>query len=80
MSQDPDQLIQGAGTSLAQWQASRALHAVPSLPRELILPMGRRLVVVAPHPDDEVLMCGGLLASLASDSPCLLLISVTDCQ
>jgi len=78
MSQDPDPLIQGAGTSLAQWQASRALQAVPSLPRELILPLGRRLVVVAPHPDDEVLMCGGLLASLASDATCMLMISVTD--
>lgn len=78
MSLDPDRRIRGAGTSLAQWQASRALQAVPSLPRELILPVGRRLVVVAPHPDDEVLMCGALLASLATDATCLLIISVTN--
>lgn len=78
MSADVDKSFYGAGTTLAQWQASRALRAVPSISRDLLLPAGRRLVVVAPHPDDEVLMCGGLLAHLAADDSELLLISVTD--
>ncbi|NWA05768.1 PIG-L family deacetylase [Pseudomonas gingeri] len=70
--------IQAPGTSLQQWQGSRRLHSVPTITREALLEPGRRLVIVAPHPDDEVLMCGGLLASLASSPADLLLISVTD--
>lgn len=78
MSADADKPFHGTGTTLAQWQASRALQAVPTISRDLLLPAGSRLVVVAPHPDDEVLMCGGLLANLALDDSELLLISVTD--
>ncbi len=78
MSEDAEKSFHGTGTTLAQWQASRALQSVPTISRDLLLPAGHRLVVVAPHPDDEVLMCGGLLANLAVDDNELLLISVTD--
>jgi N-acetylglucosamine malate deacetylase 1 len=35
------------------------------LPSELDLAAGRRALVIAPHPDDETLGCGGTLARLA---------------
>ncbi|WP_095108277.1 PIG-L deacetylase family protein [Pseudomonas sp. Irchel 3E20] len=73
-----DNPIRGPGTSLAQWQASRALQAVPTITAQLLLPHDGRLVVVAPHPDDEVLMCGGLLSRFAGQEEQLLLVSVTD--
>ncbi|MFW0758746.1 PIG-L deacetylase family protein [Pseudomonas sp. H11T01] len=70
--------IRGQGTSLKQWQISRALQRIPTIPKESLLPLVRRLVIVAPHPDDEILMCGGLLASLADSNIDLVMISVTD--
>ncbi|QXI26311.1 PIG-L deacetylase family protein [Pseudomonas vanderleydeniana] len=71
--------IQGEGTSLQQWQHSVSLSAVPAISLDALVPPACRLVVVAPHPDDEVLMCGGLLADLvARPQQDLLLISVTD--
>lgn len=71
--------IEGEGTSLQQWQRSASLSAVPAISLDTLLPEGCRLVVVAPHPDDEVLMCGGLLASLDQRRRAdLLLVSVTD--
>lgn len=66
------------GTSLQAWQNSPALRAVAAITLEQLLPEGSRLVVVAPHPDDEVLACGGLLAAMAHRQEDLLLISVTD--
>ncbi|PTT81548.1 acetylglucosaminylphosphatidylinositol deacetylase, partial [Pseudomonas sp. HMWF005] len=39
---------------------------------------GARAVIVAPHPDDEVLGCGGLLQLLATAGRSMQLISVTD--
>jgi LmbE family N-acetylglucosaminyl deacetylase len=66
------------GTSLQEWQASRALRRAPVVSIDALIPPGARLVVVAPHPDDEVLACGGLLAAMAERVEDLHLISVTD--
>jgi LmbE family N-acetylglucosaminyl deacetylase len=66
------------GTPLHQWQASEALARVPEIPIEALIPQGSRLVVAAPHPDDEVLACGGLLAAMAERIGDLHLISLTD--
>lgn len=70
-----DDLIEGAGTGEEQW--------LPHLAR-LDLPVLRltdpppRAVVVAPHPDDEILGVGGLLALLAPAGTVVEVVAVTN--
>ncbi|MVV48080.1 PIG-L family deacetylase [Pseudomonas sp. PB120] len=73
-----ENLIVGAGTSLAEWQTSLALSRVPIIAHHQLVPMGRRLVVVAPHPDDEVLGCAGILSGMKGREADVLMIAVTD--
>ncbi|OAI88321.1 PIG-L deacetylase family protein [Pseudomonas putida] len=75
MSED---LFRGPATTPAQWQQSAHLARATWITPEQLCPPGRRLIVVAPHPDDEILACGGLLASLRGREQDLLLISATD--
>ena len=70
--------IVGQGTSLQQWQASRRLAELPAIDILDLVPLGSRAVIIAPHPDDEVLGCGGLMQLLAAAGRPLQLISVTD--
>ncbi len=65
-------------TPEADWLAFLRRRKVPRLEEhrhEGALP---RLVVVAPHPDDEVLACGGLAARHAASGGAVLLVAVTD--
>lgn len=66
------------GTPLREWQNSTALRSVQPITLETLVPPGSRLIVLAPHPDDEVLACGGLLAAMAERQEDIQLISVTD--
>ncbi|MGH8420610.1 MAG: PIG-L deacetylase family protein [Pseudomonas sp.] len=66
------------GTPLSAWQGSTALRGVQSITLDELVPPGSRLIVLAPHPDDEVLACGGLLAAMAGRQEDIQLISVTD--
>ena len=71
-------VIHGQGTCEAQWQAWPQLHAVPQISLAGLVPVGVRAVIVAPHPDDEVLASGGLIAMLAARGDQPLVIGVTD--
>lgn len=70
--------ISGDGVGEDQWQASAWLAALPTVTADRLLARVQRLVVVSPHPDDEVLACGGLIqAALAAGLP-VAVVSVTD--
>lgn len=58
--------IHGTGTSARRWRQWDGLDAIARVPADKLLRAGRRLVVVAPHPDDEVLAAGGLIANAAA--------------
>lgn len=73
-----DRTISGHGTAARAWHEDAALAAVASTDAEALVPSGSRLVIVAPHPDDEILACGGLLQLLAAGAPGALLVAVTD--
>lgn len=70
--------IAGEGTPDACWQAWGGLWELPPVSAAALVPPGRRAVVVAPHPDDEVLACGGLLQLLAAQGSRTVLVAVTD--
>lgn len=67
-------LIEGAGTAEDRWLPFLDRLAPPPL----TLPDGVPVLLVAPHPDDEVLACGGLLFALAAAGSPVRVIAVTD--
>ena len=71
-------LIVGAGTGLDHWSNARCLANMPKIDPARLVPEGARAVIIAPHPDDEILGCGGLLQLLHGAGHSLLLISITD--
>ena len=74
----PSRQIEGAGTPDATWQAWGGLATLPSIRAEQLVRPGQRAVIIAPHPDDEVLACGGLLQLLFAQDSRILLVAVTD--
>jgi LmbE family N-acetylglucosaminyl deacetylase len=73
-----ENLIVGEGTSLEAWNQSRSLAQLPVISAEILVPAGSRAVIVAPHPDDELLGFGGLMQQLLQLGRAMQLISVTD--
>lgn len=71
-------VIRGRGTTEAAWRACNHLGTLPAVTLEALVPAGSRAVVVAPHPDDEVLGAGGLMSHLAQAGRDLLIMPVTD--
>lgn len=57
---------------------SIANSGVCTLPRVLDLPCYKKILVFAPHPDDEVFGCGGTLAMLAETGCDVRVVVVTD--
>ena len=68
----------GEGTSEATWLPWLHMALVTPATAAALVPEGARAVVVAPHPDDEILAVGGLLSQLAELERDICLIAVTD--
>ncbi len=77
-AQDAEPQIRGESTSEHEWQSWAGLSALDTFLPSHWLPVTARLVVVAPHPDDEILACGGLLAWQARRGGDCLVLAVTD--
>ena len=73
-----DRLIQGDGTPELVWQRWVGSHGVRYRSLHQWIPAASRLVVVAPHPDDELLACGALLSMHAERGGEALIVAVTD--
>lgn len=73
-----DRAIRGQGTTEAEWKGWSGLPAIRRIDADELVPPGARAVVVAPHPDDEILSVGGLLAQLARTGAPVRVIAVTD--
>jgi LmbE family N-acetylglucosaminyl deacetylase len=68
----------GDGTPDIDWHTRLSrIHITSRLVRDLV-PQHARLVVVAPHPDDELLACAGLLAQHVAAKGQAVVVGVTD--
>ena len=70
--------IVGAGTAESTWQAWPGLHQLPTTRLCDLVPKTARTIVVSPHPDDEILATGGLLAMLAHEQQPAFVVAITD--
>lgn len=70
--------IHGHGTPESAWRASALLRDMPRASFDQLVGAAPRLVVVAPHPDDEVLGCGGLIADAVRRGRDVVVVAVTD--
>ena len=73
-----DRVIEGDGTSQDAWQNWQGLQDLPRLNIAKSFLPHQRVCVFAPHPDDEILGCGGMLQQLAANGNPIVLIHVTN--
>ncbi|TWC69953.1 PIG-L deacetylase family protein [Herbaspirillum sp. SJZ099] len=66
------------GTPEHVWQACGKLEALPAVELCELAPARSRAVILAPHPDDETLGCGGLIGSLAALGRQVSVVAVSD--
>ncbi|MCP1511292.1 PIG-L deacetylase family protein [Pseudomonas rhodesiae] len=74
----PASLSEGRRGPAQIWNSAPQLAQIPLVAPTALVPSGARVVVVAPHPGDEVLACGGLLQLFSQLEHPLQLISITD--
>jgi len=72
-----DRIIEGDGTSSEDWQNWQGLQKLLQLEVAKQFPRNKRVCIFAPHPDDEVLGCGGLLQQLTANGNSILIVYVT---
>lgn len=70
--------IEGAATAESEWQPWLDAAGLKPLSLDGCLHVNQRLVVLAPHPDDEVLSCGALLTRHAERGGAALIVAATD--
>ncbi|MGE6331602.1 PIG-L deacetylase family protein [Stenotrophomonas sp. NPDC077659] len=70
--------IHGVGSDEQAWERCDWLWQQPETTLAELCAGVRRIVVVAPHPDDEVLACGGLLCAAAGIGLQVKVVAVTD--
>ena len=73
-----DRLIHGAGTASKDWLNWSGLHQLKPLHLIKRFPEGKRIIIIAPHPDDEILGCAGLLQQLAALKRDIILVAVSN--
>lgn len=73
-----DRVIEGDGTSQDAWKNWLGLQDMPRFDIAKSFAPHQRVCIFAPHPDDEVLGCGGLLQQLAANGNPIVLIHVTN--
>lgn len=71
-----DRVIFGEGTDKEQWVNAFKDHPLDSLDLELF--KSKRVVIVAPHPDDEILGCGGLMQQLKEQGCHIVVLAATN--
>jgi len=73
-----DRVIEGDGTSSETWQNWQGLQALPRFNIADTFAPQRRVCIFSPHPDDEILGCGGLLQQVAANGNPIVLVHVTN--
>ena len=73
-----DRVIEGDGTSQEAWQNWVGLQDLPRLEIAKSFTPHQRVCIFAPHPDDEIIGCGGLLQQLTANGNPIVLIHVTN--
>ena len=77
-SASPPPVIAGGGTPEKVWLAWPGLAQLKQATLPTLCAASSRLVVLAPHPDDEILACGGLIALHLDAGGELLIVSASD--
>ena len=73
-----DRVIYGTGTSKQAWLDWQGLAQINDLALAHHFPADKRVVIIAPHPDDEILGCAGLIQQLDGLNRKVALIAVTN--
>ena len=73
-----DRVIKGDGTSQEAWKNWSGLQDMPRLEITKSFAPHQRVCIFAPHPDDEIIGCGGLLQQLTANGNPIVLIHVTN--